>query len=318
MRSRNRFAEFHRIRLGPEEFRSEAFDRDERLRAFSKFVYGESLQNGRETLFTSLSDSNENFTNVRRPTGERLVVSRKSTAGYVVPPGMHFSDAVTINVCLSGNASLGSDQIKKDDIYINLSKVCPMQFGPGGYLRLMLPKGHLTAQNVKRNQLLIFRRDDPVNQIIRSSAEAVEDAIVQGSASQMRTLEGVMVSVTQRILENALESGSNAGYSHFRDRAMEYIRDNLHRAELSVSEIANFVGVSRATLYRAFESVGGIKHFITAERISLAISMLKLGNTGRGQICAVAYSSGFLSPDQFSKAFRTQTGLSPTKFLSTL
>ena len=97
-----------------------------------------------------------------------------------------------------------------------------------------------------------------------------------------------------------------------------YIQDNLHRSDLSVSEIASFVGVSRATLYRALESVGGIKYFVSRERISRAKAMLKTGNPDRGHISSVAYTTGFASPEQFSKTFKAQTGLTPTKFVATL
>lgn len=315
MRRQDGFAEFERLKRSPKEFHAEAFRREDRLRAMSIFTYGERALHETGQLFTSLSDSNEDFTTVKRLAGKRIGMARMSTSGYVAPPGMHFSDAITINVSLSATASLGSKQIGKGDIYMNLSKVCPMQFGPGEYFRLMFPKGNLTAPNVRNNQLLIFRRDDPVTQFIRGAAESVEAAAIDGNEKNLRILEELMVTGTQQVLEHALSTEPTAGYNHIRDQAIEYIRDNLHRPDLSITEITAYAKVSRATLYRAFENVGGLKHFMNCERIARAKSMLKLGDADRGQISAVAYDTGFVSPEQFSKVFKAHTGITPTQFI---
>ena len=217
------------------------------------------------------------------------------------------ADAVMINTCLSGDISLGSELIRKDDVYINFSEVEQRQFSPGEHQRLVFPSRRLDTLSPKIDKILIFRRDDPATRVIRSAAQAVESALAKGYSSQAQLMEDMMVSVTQTVLENALLSQSNAGYDHFRDRAIEYIRDNLHRKDLSVSELTAHAKVSRATLYRAFESVGGIKHFVSMERIAWAKSMLKLGDADRGQISAVAYDTGFVSPEQFSKVFKAHT-----------
>ena len=92
-----------------------------------------------------------------------------------------------------------------------------------------------------------------------------------------------MVSVSQRIIESTYCKSAGLEHNHNRDRAITYIKENLHRSDLTIPEIANYLNVSRATLYRAFESTGGLKDFIISERVQRARTALSAGRTDRGR-----------------------------------
>ena len=303
----------------PKEFQSDAFDKKDRLRALETYVYGPTVQHAATPVFSSICSSNENYNKDERIVSDDILISHLTTSGYIARrPSTMFSDAVVINTCLSAGVSIGSEQVRENDIYINLANVSTKQFGPGKYQRVVFPRRRLATPNLTSSEILIFRRDDPVTQVIRGATESVEAAAIDGNEKSLRIVEELMVTVTQQVLDHALSTEPTAGYNHIRDRAIEYIRDNLHRPDLSIAEITAYAKVSRATLYRAFENLGGLKHFMTSERISHAKTMLRLGRNDRGHITAVAYGSGFKSVEQFSKSFKAQTSLTPTQFLATM
>jgi len=72
-------------------------------------------------------------------------------------------------------------------------------------------------------------------------------------------------------------------------------------------------GLSRATLYRRFEPLGGVTAYIQERRLRQAFRVL----TGRAQaerrVADLAYRHGFASPAAFAKSFKQLFGMTPTE-----
>lgn len=309
--------------LASKSFQAEAFAPADRLAAFEQFVYGETTGFLGQPRLVSLSDANENFNQFRRLTGEDIHVSDTITSGYSVRaqdgPASDPHDNLYISLCLSGSGQIQTEQGEKKicegDIYLNLSRNYRFWFGAGASRRIVFPKRLIRELSATKDELLILRKDDPVTRLVRSTADAVAFALSNRDACQMKITRDLMVSVSQRIIESTFCNSAGLGHNHNRDRAITYIKENLHRSDLTIPEIANYLNVSRATLYRAFESTGGLKDFIISERVQRARTALSAGRTDRGFITSIAYDTGFRAPEQFSKAFKARTGLTPTQFV---
>lgn len=89
-----------------------------------------------------------------------------------------------------------------------------------------------------------------------------------------------------------------------------YIEDNLANPELGAVLIAQAAGVSRPTLYRLFEPMGGVAAYVLQRRLSRAVADLMNPNERR-RIADIAHRWGFSSETAFSRAFRSAFGLSP-------
>lgn len=308
---------------GAELFVSDTIDGPERLGAFEEFIYGDSCGFLGQSRLVELSASNENFNKYERFPGDQIHASRLLTSGYAARaldgPDSDPHDNLFLSSCVSGEGRLqtehNSERIFSGDLYINLSRNYRLSFDAGEYTRVVFPKKLIHGLDPSLDKFLILRRDDPATDILRSAAESVEAGIRSGDKTQAALVSELMISVAQRVLEHALAGPDDCGHNHLRDRAIEYIRDNLHRADLSVAEIADYIHVSRATLYRAFENVGGLKNFVVSERVQKAKTILGMGRTDRGFVAVVAYGTGFTTPEQFSRVFKTRTGLSPTQFV---
>lgn len=73
--------------------------------------------------------------------------------------------------------------------------------------------------------------------------------------------------------------------------------------------------MARATLYRQFDSMGGIAAYIRNLRLRRARELIE-GGSGRSlRLSSVAADVGFASPTVFARAFRQAYGMTPRECL---
>jgi AraC-like DNA-binding protein len=92
-----------------------------------------------------------------------------------------------------------------------------------------------------------------------------------------------------------------------------FIDRNLLSRELGVDMIAKTFGLSRASLYRLFEPVGGIASFIRKQRLDRALQEITATGLTNRRIGPIAYRYGFKSAAVFSRTFRETYGIRPTQ-----
>lgn len=93
-------------------------------------------------------------------------------------------------------------------------------------------------------------------------------------------------------------------------QACRYIELHLSEAALSAADICAAMKVSRATLYRVFESYGGISSHIRERRLARIHEVLREGR-GRRSLARIAEDHGLENSAHFSRAFRRQYGHCP-------
>ena len=94
--------------------------------------------------------------------------------------------------------------------------------------------------------------------------------------------------------------------------AVFLIRSNFHHEYFHTEQLCQMLGVSRSTLYRAFQSELNISpgEFLSNFRIHQACRLLELGNS----VKTAAVSCGFSDAFYFSRAFRRRMGVSPSDY----
>lgn len=95
--------------------------------------------------------------------------------------------------------------------------------------------------------------------------------------------------------------------------AKEYTKQNYHKKELSLQEVADAVGISRTYFSKMFKDMTGEKYwdYLSRYRIEKAKEMLLNTNLGQAEISEqVGYGSEF----HFSRKFKEIVGMSPNKF----
>ncbi len=96
------------------------------------------------------------------------------------------------------------------------------------------------------------------------------------------------------------------------EKAMWYIRAHLEYA-ITVEEVADFVGLSRSQLFRAFRQAAAIspREALAQSRASQARMLLSTTSLSMAQI---ASSCGYANAAHFSAAFRRDCGASPLEY----
>ena len=107
------------------------------------------------------------------------------------------------------------------------------------------------------------------------------------------------------------ENSQNSANSYVQ-KGIEFITSN-YSYNITVEDIANYVGLSRSHLFRSFEAILGQspKEFLTEFRMKQACYLLEHSDLS---ITAIANSVGFDNSLYFSKSFHKLKGLSPKEF----
>jgi AraC-like DNA-binding protein len=92
-------------------------------------------------------------------------------------------------------------------------------------------------------------------------------------------------------------------------RARKHVEDHLHDEGLSAEQLYTQLRISRSTLYRLFEALGGVAQYVKERRLARVHEILSR-STERQHIGRLAEQHGFKSAAHFSKAFREQFGYS--------
>lgn len=103
----------------------------------------------------------------------------------------------------------------------------------------------------------------------------------------------------------------------FLKSAMNWIGENIENSELTIDQLATYLGMGRTTMYNKLKSLTGRSpvELIKEYRINKAKALLA---TGQFAVSEVAYKVGFSDPGYFSRCFREQNGMSPAEFIKSL
>jgi len=96
-------------------------------------------------------------------------------------------------------------------------------------------------------------------------------------------------------------------------RAGHLIQAELGSPDLLPARVVEQLGVSRATLYRVFAPLGGVRRQIQEQRLLAAREMLS-DPLERSRLAQIASSLGFGSAALFSRSFRERFGHSPDEY----
>jgi AraC-like DNA-binding protein len=100
-----------------------------------------------------------------------------------------------------------------------------------------------------------------------------------------------------------------------KERVRQTVRRHLRTPTLGPRTLCRLVGMSRSNLYRLFEDIGGVAHYIQRERLLEAHSLLSNPATTKS-ISVIAEDLCFADASSFSRTFRREFGHSPSEVRS--
>lgn len=125
----------------------------------------------------------------------------------------------------------------------------------------------------------------------------------------------IIDSLASLIRSSVLKSVSNIDqHAKVLIAVFEFVRENIDRPGLTAPMVANAIGVSVRSLYRAFASSSEtLSGYVKAQRLKMCAEYIAEYN-GQVSLTEVSYKYGFSSPSYFSTAFKEQYGVTPSKF----
>jgi len=132
------------------------------------------------------------------------------------------------------------------------------------------------------------------------------------SVAEMDALADGLIEMTAKAVTPSLRGasdGANALASFIAIR--RYIDRNLTSSQLDADALAKQFGVSRSTLYRLFEPIGGIAGYIRRQRLHRAYQEVVAAETSNARLGQIGYRLGFGTLGAFSRTFRASFGVGP-------
>jgi len=99
-----------------------------------------------------------------------------------------------------------------------------------------------------------------------------------------------------------------------RAKVADIVASNISSPRLNADRVAKMAGVSRSTLYRAFDGHGGIAGFILRNRLDFIRRDLRSCRLSGAAISELAEKHGFHNTPSFNRAFRRYYGMTPGEF----
>jgi AraC-like DNA-binding protein len=162
---------------------------------------------------------------------------------------------------------------------------------------------------------LVLRAEAPFTGVLASYLVALVERMPTLGPAEADVAAKATAALVTTILSAQEERGAPAGRaiaSPFRKVSLEIDR-RLRDSALDPDTLASALGMSRATLYRTFEAVGGVADHIRRRRLSIAAVAMAAPENQRRTLADIAFDSGFASESAFNRAFKLAFGLPPSQ-----
>jgi AraC-like DNA-binding protein len=207
-----------------------------------------------------------------------------------------------------------------DVFLIDLSQTVNLQTsvrgGTTADITLWIPRARLLASISDEHALhgLGMKGTSPAGALVGASLRSLAEQADRMSVQEMDALANGVTELTASaiapMLETAAVSGVAVPLASF-VTIRRFVDRNLNSPELGPEMIANNFGLSRASLYRLFEPVGGIARYIRKQRLNQVFQEITAAELANQRIGQIAYRFGFKNISAFSRLFRATYGASP-------
>ena len=219
---------------------------------------------------------------------------------------------------LAGDAPIRSEP--GDVIFVDLSQALAMrESAPDGFVdgvTLWTARDRILPLVPNENALhgLVLKAESPAGAIISATLRAFAKTAPKMRLTDFDAVAEGLVALAAKSTAPALAQEGDIGASPPLATFVtirRYIDRNLASPDLNANSVAAEFGLSRASLYRLFEPVGGIAKYIRKTRLNRAFQEITAAELSNRRIGHIAYTLGFKSVSAFSRVFHEVYGVRP-------
>jgi AraC-like DNA-binding protein len=162
----------------------------------------------------------------------------------------------------------------------------------------------------------IFAADSGPGRILYSAVESLFHTMDTLTLAEASAATDALMTMATGMLEVELArraAGESFGHPLL-DKALAFIDRNLGRSDLAPALLEKSLPLSRSSLYRLFEPLGGVSNAILERRLERAVRVLLSSTAAKPPLRAIARDHGFSSEEHYSRAFRARFGITPYQF----
>ncbi len=252
--------------------------------------------------------------------GETTFNAQKYNRSKVVIAESGLDDQYMIQVVLGGQVSGDADGVdfvaRPGDIaFFDLGRTWTADVeteATGRTITLLAPRSLVEAESKGRSLHGTVLRGVPAV-VLAQCMQSVVLALPHLDPDAAAGYEDVVASLL-RVSLGIAEPDLSPRLDHsLRDRAYAYIAEHLSETWLGPTSMCAALSVSRAQLYRAFASDGGIALVIRRKRLELVYRRLTRAEMPNETTDALALRCGFTSKSQLARAFKDFYGMTPSQ-----
>lgn len=245
-------------------------------------------------------------------TPTRLFRTPEATGGRLL-------DQLGFRLVLSGTSDIvtsrGSALARAGDFQIiDLQKAAQLVCGDGNetFSEITLWLSRLRLQSLIGHEYdlhgSILKADNPVVCVLASALTSMskEAEGLSGSIDDLSEgLAALSAAASRQVSNLALAPHDSLAVIR------RYIESNLGAHDLGVNKLVRTFGLSRASVYRLFEPLGGIASYIRSRRLERAHEEIGASGLDGRRIAPIAYGVGFRSIAAFNRAYQEAYACSP-------
>jgi AraC-like DNA-binding protein len=241
------------------------------------------------------------------------------------PPAGVLLDHLGIRLIVEGNVKgdMGTHKIVAnagDIVCFDLEQAMRLETSTDGDvtsdLTLWVPRARLQSIIADETLLhsLVVKCTSPAGAMLGATLRTYAIHADDMSENEMDQAADGVVELAARLLASSLRPKSQAAEPTASFVTIRrFIDRHLQSRELGVDMIAKTFGLSRASLYRLFEPIGGIASYVRNKRLDRAYQEIAAAGLANRRIGPIAYRCGFKSVAAFNRAFHETYGINPTQ-----
>ncbi|MEO0379788.1 MAG: AraC family transcriptional regulator [Pseudomonadota bacterium] len=191
---------------------------------------------------------------------------------------------------------------------------CPDE---GTSVSLRLPCDRVGQDALHRTPVMPLRTDTWQGRILMSTIEALFETLPEMTSMDAPLFADQIAALVRSLpeLDQHDDTASTCLKSNRTQAMRRFLLEHLDRPNLGVSDLQVEFNASRATVYRAFEELGGVANFVREHRLAAIYRDLRMCMAAHGRIRCIAEQHGFFDQTSFLRSFRAQYGLRPSEIL---
>ncbi|MDR3468887.1 MAG: helix-turn-helix domain-containing protein [Xanthobacteraceae bacterium] len=226
---------------------------------------------------------------------------------------------LSLKGCFRFDADRQTSEVRAGDIAVfDLSRPASITAEPYEIVSVILKRSLLSAliSDFDGMHGLVLRAETPLNELLKSHMMMLHaQARRTTTAEHTSTARGTAALLAACVGPSA--NGRDAAARSVAFSLLQAMRNaidqDLGNPELNADRIGAQFGVSRASLYRAFEPMGGVRNYIRHRRLMRSYLAISDPNRAEERISTIAQQCGFNNDAVFSRAFRELYGMTPSE-----